>query len=64
MTAPATVEVPTADELITAALDRLYYADKGLDKPLTIARIHAIRGHIAAARAALLTPPVRPEEMS
>jgi len=45
-------------------VDRLYYADKGLDKPLTVARIHVIRGHIAAARAALLTKPLRPEKMS
>ena len=64
MTAPAALEFPTRDELVTTALDRLYYADKGLDKPLTVARIHAIRGHIAAARAALLTPPIRPEEVA
>jgi hypothetical protein len=64
VTAPATVEVPTADELVTTALDRLYYAAKGLRRPLTVAQIHVVEGHIAAAIAALLTPPVRPEEMS
>jgi len=64
MTAAATAELPTRDELVTAALDRLYYAAKGLERPLTVAQLHVVRGHIAAARAALLTPPVRPEEMS
>jgi len=54
--------LPSVDELVTTALDRLYDADKSLDKPLTVARIHVIRGHIAAARAALLTKPLRPGE--
>jgi hypothetical protein len=64
VTAPATVEVPTADEIVITALERLDWAAKHLEKPLTVARVHVIKGHIAAARAALLTPPVRPEEMS
>jgi hypothetical protein len=50
----------TSDELVSVALERLEWAAKGLDKPLTVARIHAIRGHIAAATLALLTEPVRP----
>jgi hypothetical protein len=64
MTAPPTAELPTRDELVTTALDRLYYADKALNQPLTVARIHVIRGHIAAARAALLTKPLRPGEVA
>jgi hypothetical protein len=62
-TAPAVAADPTlpsVDELVTTALERLYDADKALNQPLTVARIHVIRGHIAAARAALLTKPLRP----
>jgi hypothetical protein len=62
-TATVPLVLPTRDELVTRALDRLYYADKGLNRPLTVAQLHVIRGHIAAARAALLTPPCRPEEI-
>ena len=60
MTAPAIVALPTRDELVTTALDRLYWLEKQLDKPLTPSRLHVIRGHATAIRAALLTPPLRP----
>jgi hypothetical protein len=63
VTAPTVVTMPTQDELVRTALERLYYATKGLDKPLTVAQIHVIKGHHAAIRAALLTPPLRPEEV-
>jgi hypothetical protein len=55
---------PTADELITTALARVDEALELLDKPLTCARVHALRQDLTVVKIALLTPPVRPEEMS
>jgi hypothetical protein len=62
-TATAAVEVPARDELVRDAVDHLYHAAKGLRRPLTVAQIHVIEGHITAAVLALLTPPCRPEEI-
>ena len=79
MTAPAIVNIPvlpsrdeldaTALELVTNTLERLYYAKKSLDKPLTPNRIHAIQQHLTVLEGnlrtvqRLLTPPLRPDDL-
>lgn len=54
---------PTTDELVVLALARLEKALEGLDKPMTSARRHVIRNDLTVAKIALLTPPLRPEEV-
>ena len=60
MTAPATV-LPTLDEAVLTLLEHLEWVDKGLDKPLTTTRIHALKQHVTVMRLTCLTPPLRPE---
>lgn len=54
---------PTADELVAMALERLDKALVQLDKPMTSTRRHLIRNDLTVAKIALLTPPLRPEEV-
>ena len=77
MTAPATVEVPTTDELVTAILRRLddvterVAASKALsrneaERHANIADLAAIWAGLLTwqvVQSTLLTPPVRPEEV-
>jgi hypothetical protein len=63
VTVASVVCPPTADELITTALARVDEALALLDKPLTCARVHALRQDLTVVKLTLLTPPVRPEEV-
>lgn len=64
MTLTAARSRPTTDELVITALERLDKALEGLDKPMTSTRKHVIRNDLTVAKMALLTPPLRPGEMS
>ncbi len=59
-----TVVLPTADELVTAALARLAMALDRLDQPLTLARVHALKQDLTVVKGTLLTRPLRPEEVA
>lgn len=54
---------PTTGELVTTALERLDKALDGLDKLMFCPQIHVIRNDLTVAKIALLTPPLRPEEV-
>jgi len=60
----ATVAVPTSDELVTTALAAVDRAQKRLDQPLTVARVHAIKQDLTVVKGMLLTRPLRPEEVT
>jgi len=55
--------LPTADELATRALARLEKAVNELEKPLTVARVHVIKQHLAVVKLTLLTSPLRPRQV-
>lgn len=63
MTLTVARPLPTTDELVVLALERLEKALAGLDKPMTSTRKHLIRNDLTVAKIALLTPPLRPEEV-
>lgn len=64
MTLIAALPRPTTDELVAKALERLDEALEELDQPMTVVRRHLIRNHLTVAKMALLTPPLRPGEVS
>lgn len=66
MTLTETRPLPTADEAIRMALARVEMATLRLcllGDVLTPEQRHPIQGDLAAVKAVLLTPPLRPEEV-
>ena len=60
----STALLPTADELVTAALAGVDRALGRLDQLTPSAWVHAIQQDLTVVRLTLLTRPLRPEEVA